>query len=98
MERVIRFFQENPLQFCTAVGRDDSPGVRPFQMMYAEGNDLHYCTGAKKEVYAELSAGPRPERLDKRAPGAHARAGGMGGRPRGERARAGGERAGALHL
>lgn len=61
MERVIRFFQENPLQFCATVGRDGSPRVRPFQMMYTEGNDLYYCTGAKKEVYAELSADPRLE-------------------------------------
>ena len=59
MERAMRFFR--PLQFCTAVGRDGSPGARPFQMMYAEGNDLYYCTGAKKEVYAELSADPRLE-------------------------------------
>ncbi len=61
MERVIRFLKENPLQYCATVGADGSPKVRPFQMMYHEGGRLYYCTGAKKDVYAELLRDPRLE-------------------------------------
>lgn len=58
MEKVFEFLKENPLQYCATVGLDGKPKVRPFQMMFREGGDLYYCTGAKKDVYAELNRTP----------------------------------------
>ena len=58
MDKVFAFLKENPLQYCATVGLDGKPKVRPFQMMYHEGGNLYYCTGAKKDVYAELNNNP----------------------------------------
>lgn len=58
METIFEFLKENPLQYCATVGLDGKPKVRPFQMMYREGGDLYYCTGAGKDVYAELLKSP----------------------------------------
>lgn len=58
MNKVFEFLKENPLQYCATVGLDGKPKVRPFQMMYREGGNLYYCTGAKKDVYAELCNNP----------------------------------------
>ena len=58
MERVFEFLRENPLQYCATIGLDGKPKVRPFQMMYNEGGKIFYCTGAKKDVYAELQKNP----------------------------------------
>lgn len=53
--------KENPLQYCATVGLNGKPKVRPFQVMYHEGGNLYYCTGAKKDVYAELNNNPNIE-------------------------------------
>lgn len=58
MDKVFEFLKENPLQYCATVGLDGKPKVRPFQMMYHEDGNLYYCTGAKKDVYAELNKNP----------------------------------------
>ncbi len=58
MNKVFKFLKENPLQYCATVGLDDKPKVRPFQMMYHESGNLYYCTGTKKDVYAELNNNP----------------------------------------
>ena len=58
MDKVFEFLKQNPLQYCATVGLDGKPKVRPFQMMYHEGGNLYYCTGAKKDVYAELNKNP----------------------------------------
>ena len=58
MNKVFEFLKENPLQYCATVGLDGKPKVRPFQMMYYEDGNLYYCTGAKKDVYAELNDNP----------------------------------------
>lgn len=61
MEKVFRFLKENPLQYCATVGLDGKPKVRPFQMMFREGGNLYFCTGAGKSVYAELTTDPELE-------------------------------------
>ena len=61
MKRVIQFLKENPLQYCATVGLDGKPKVRPSQLLFHEGGTLYYCTGAKKEDYAELCQNPCPE-------------------------------------
>lgn len=58
MEKIFEFLKENPLQYCATVGLDGKPKVRPFQLMYREGGNLYFCTGAKKDVYAELQNNP----------------------------------------
>ncbi|MDE6583026.1 MAG: pyridoxamine 5'-phosphate oxidase family protein [Clostridia bacterium] len=57
-EEVFEFLENNPVQYCATVGLDGKPKVRPFQMMYHENGDMYYCTGAKKDVYAELQSNP----------------------------------------
>lgn len=61
MDKVFAFLKENPLQYCATVGLDGKPKVRPFQMMYREGGNLFFCTGAGKAVYAELINNPNLE-------------------------------------
>lgn len=58
MDKVFAFLKKNSLQYCATIGLDGKPKVRPFQMMYHEGGNLYYCTGAKKDVYAELQSNP----------------------------------------
>lgn len=86
MQRVFDFLRENSLQYCATVGLDKKPKVRPFQMMYHRGGKLVYCTGAHKDVYAELlclslsgnkrfhggtlASYPRQSRVDRVAAGA----------------------------
>lgn len=61
MNKVFAFLEEDPLQYCATVGLDGKPKVRPFQMMYREGGNLFFCTGAGKTVYAELINNPNLE-------------------------------------
>lgn len=58
MQEVFDFLENNPVQYCATIGLDGKPKVRPFQMMYHEQGNLFYCTGAKKDVYAELKKNP----------------------------------------
>lgn len=61
MSEAEEFLRRNPTQYCATIGKDGRPKVSPFRMMYCEGDDIYYCTGAKKAVYAELQANPYPE-------------------------------------
>ena len=61
MSEAEEFLRRNPTQYCATIGKDGRPKVSPFRMMYCEGDDIYYCTGAKKAVYAELRANPYPE-------------------------------------
>lgn len=58
MKEVFEFLANNPVQYCATVGLDGKPKVRPFQMMYHEDGNIFYCTGDKKDVYAELKQNP----------------------------------------
>lgn len=58
MQRVFEFLEENPLQYLATVGTDGKPKVRPFLLLFREGGNLYFSTGAKKDVYAELLANP----------------------------------------
>lgn len=61
MDKVFEFLKENPLQYCATIGLDGKPKVRPFQVMYREGGNLFFSTGARKAVYAELINNPNIE-------------------------------------
>ncbi len=58
MQPIIDFLQANPVQFLATVGLDGKPKVRPFQFMLEDGGKLWFCTGNKKDVYAELQKQP----------------------------------------
>lgn len=58
---VVEFLKENPVQFFATLGLDDKPKVRPFQFMMLDGGKLWFCTGTKKDVYAELQKTPYVE-------------------------------------
>ena len=58
MKQIIDFLNANPVQFLATVGLDGKPKVRPFQFMLEDSGKLWFCTGNKKEVYAELQKQP----------------------------------------
>ena len=58
MKKIIDFLIANPVQFLATVGLDGKPKVRPFQFMLEEEGKLWFCTGNKKDVYAELQKQP----------------------------------------
>lgn len=58
MEIIVRFLQENPVQFLATVGMDGKPKVRPFRFMLEEDDRLWFCTSNRKDVYNELKNHP----------------------------------------
>ena len=61
MEIIIRFLQENPVQFLATIGMDGKPKVRPFKFRLEEDNRLWFCTSNRKDVYNELKNKPSVE-------------------------------------
>lgn len=58
MNEVVKFLQENPVQYFATVGKDNKAKVRPFQFMIEDGGKLWFCTNNEKDVYAEMQANP----------------------------------------
>lgn len=58
MEIIVRFLQENPVQFLATIGMDGKPKVRPFRFMLQEDDRLWFCTSNRKDVYNELKTHP----------------------------------------
>ena len=61
MQEVVKFLQENPVQFLATTGLDGKPKNRPFQFMLEKGGKLYYCTSSQKDVYQELMKDPYVE-------------------------------------
>ena len=61
MEEVIRFLQENPVQYLATVGRDGKAKCRPFMFMAAHDGRLWFCTNNTKDVYRDMQADPYVE-------------------------------------
>lgn len=61
MEIIIRFLQENPVQFLATIGMDGKPKVRPFKFRLEEDGRLWFCTSNRKDVYNELKNHPDVE-------------------------------------
>lgn len=53
MREVIKFLEENPVQYLSTVGLDKKPKCRPF--MYNADGKLLFCTNSTKDVYMELN-------------------------------------------
>ena len=44
MNEVIKFLNDNPVQYFSTVGLDGRPKVRPFQFMLEKECKLYFCT------------------------------------------------------
>lgn len=51
---ILKFFEENPVQYLATIGLDGKPKVRPFQFMLEEKGKLYFCTCNKKRVFEEM--------------------------------------------
>ncbi|MBP1761521.1 MAG: hypothetical protein H6Q64_1063 [Firmicutes bacterium] len=58
MNEVVKFLQENPVQYFATIGLDGKPKVRPFQFMLEEGGKLYFCTSNQKNVYTQINQCP----------------------------------------
>ena len=58
MHEVIRFLEENPVQYLATVGRDGRAKCRPFMFCFERDGKLWFCTNHTKEVYKDMQANP----------------------------------------
>ena len=61
MEEVVKFLQENPVQYLATVGRDGKAKCRPFMFAGEKDGRLWFCTNSTKEVYKDMQANPYVE-------------------------------------
>lgn len=58
---VVRFLNDNPVQYLATVGLDGKPKVRPFQFMFEQDGKLYFCTNNQKDVFAQMEKEPYVE-------------------------------------
>jgi uncharacterized pyridoxamine 5'-phosphate oxidase family protein len=58
MNEVVKFLQENPVQYLATVGRDGKAKCRPFMFCFEQDGKLWFCTNNTKEVYRDLQQNP----------------------------------------
>jgi len=58
MNEVVKFLQENPVQYLATVGRDGKAKCRPFMFSHERDDKLWFCTNNQKEVYRDLQQNP----------------------------------------
>ena len=58
MNEVVKFLQDNPVQYLATVGRDGKAKCRPFMFMAEKDGKLWFCTNNTKEVYKDMQANP----------------------------------------
>jgi uncharacterized pyridoxamine 5'-phosphate oxidase family protein len=61
MNEVIKFLQENPVQYFATVGRDGKAKCRPFMFCFEQGGKLWFCTNNTKDVYKDIKENPYVE-------------------------------------
>lgn len=61
MNEVVKFLQENPVQFLATVGRDGKAKCRPFMFCLEHDGKLWFCTNNTKEVYKDMQNNPNIE-------------------------------------
>lgn len=61
MNEVVKFLQENPVQYLATVGRDGTAKCRPFMFAGALDGKLWFCTNRQKEVYQDMQKNPYVE-------------------------------------
>jgi uncharacterized pyridoxamine 5'-phosphate oxidase family protein len=58
MNQVVKFLEENPIQYMATMGLDGKAKVRPFMFMLEKEGKLYFCTSNQKEVYNEIKNSP----------------------------------------
>lgn len=58
MNEVVKFLQENPVQYLATVGRDGKAKCRPFMFCFEQDEKLWFCTNNTKDVYQDLQKNP----------------------------------------
>lgn len=61
MNEVVKFLQENPVQYLATVGRDKKAKCRPFMFAGELDGKLWFCTNNTKEVFQDMQANPNIE-------------------------------------
>lgn len=61
MNEVVKFLQENPVQYLATVGRDGKAKCRPFMFAGELGGKLWFCTNNQKDVYKDMQINPNIE-------------------------------------
>lgn len=58
MNEVVKFLQENPVQYLATVGRDGKAKCRPFMFSLEQAGKLWFCTNNTKDVYKDMQENP----------------------------------------
>ncbi len=58
MNEVVKFLQENPIQYLATVGRDGKAKCRPFMFCFEQDGKLWFCTNNTKDVYKDIQNNP----------------------------------------
>ena len=58
MNEVVKFLQENPVQYLATVGRDGKAKCRPFMFAGELDGKLWFCTNNTKDVYKDMQQTP----------------------------------------
>ena len=58
MNEIVKFLQENPVQYLATVGRDGKAKCRPFMFCFEKDNRLWFCTNNTKDFYKYLHENP----------------------------------------
>lgn len=58
MNEVVKFLEENPVQYLATIGRDGKAKCRPFMFCFEQGGKLWFCTNSTKDVYNDIKINP----------------------------------------
>ncbi|MDU1825066.1 pyridoxamine 5'-phosphate oxidase family protein [Clostridium sp.] len=58
MNEVVKFLEENPVQYLATIGRDGKAKCRPFMFCFEQGGKLWFCTNSTKDVYKDIKINP----------------------------------------
>lgn len=61
MNEVVKFLNENPVQYLATVGRDGKAKCRPFMFAGEQDGKLWFCTNNQKDVFKDMQANPEVE-------------------------------------
>lgn len=61
MNEVVKFLNENPVQYLATVGRDGGAKCRPFMFAGTLDGKLWFCTNNQKDVYKDMRTNPNVE-------------------------------------
>lgn len=61
MNEVVKFLQENQVQYLATVGHDGKAKCRPFMFCFEKDGKLWFCTNNTKDVYKDMLETPYVE-------------------------------------